>query len=209
MPPSTTHTAPARGLPDGRHERTRRTREALIRAYIEVAEQTGREPQAAEVAERVGCSLRTVFERFSSLNGLALAVFDTILQGARTTSIDKLLEADRMTRIRGHIEVRVGVCERWYPLWRVLLRSSHDCEELEDQLDTVRKLTRARLERVYQRELDMLSGSSRAALLIALESVLDFSVWGRMRQRQGLSVEQAKEVWIESVNSLLPPTPAN
>ena len=191
-------------LPDGRHERTRRTREALIRAYIDIVESTGREPLAAEIAERVGCSLRTVFERFGSLTGLALAVFDSILEQNVTVSLDHLAGQGREERIAGYITVRAGVCERWYPLWRVLMRSAHDCPDLDDRLDTVRKRTRQRIEKAFADELSGLRETTRAALLIALESVLDFGVWGRMRHRQGLSVEQAKAVWVEGMNTLLP-----
>src|SRR5262249_29261971 len=85
---------------DGRVGRTQRTRKALIDAYIEIARETKRIPTTLEVAKRARCSLRTVFERFGSLGGLGLAVFDSILAGRTLTPLGDEVNADRQTRIR-------------------------------------------------------------------------------------------------------------
>jgi hypothetical protein len=45
-------------------------------------------------------------------------------------------------------------------------------------------------------------------MLIALEAITDFESWGRMREDNGLDVEQACAVWIKAIDRLLPPTPA-
>jgi hypothetical protein len=57
-------------------------------------------------------------------------------------------------------------------------------------------------------ELETLMPASRSAVLIALEALTVFPVWRRIREHQELSVEQAGAVWVESVDRLLPPTPA-
>jgi len=43
--------------------------------------------------------------------------------------------------------------------------------------------------------------------LIAIESLIDFETWARMRDFGGLSVEEARELWIKVIDRLLPPTP--
>ncbi len=58
-------------LPDGRLERTVRTRKRLIEAYIGVASEKKRIPTTVEVATRAGVSQRSLFERFGSLGGCA------------------------------------------------------------------------------------------------------------------------------------------
>ena len=65
----------------------------------------------------------------------------------------------------------------------------------------------ARLELMYRPELSTLSAAERREVLIALEALTDFDTWGRMRQRHGLSVEAAREVWINTIGQILPPTP--
>jgi hypothetical protein len=44
--------------------------------------------------------------------------------------------------------------------------------------------------------------------MLALESLLDFESWARMRELYGLSFEQASGVWFKAIDRLLPPTPA-
>ena len=43
----------------------------------------------------------------------------------------------------------------------------------------------------------------------ALEALVDFESWARMREYFGLSVEEACNVWIQAIDRLLPPTPAD
>src|SRR5262249_17779276 len=100
-------------IPDGRLERTRRTRMALVDAYIEIAHETKRIPRTLEVAKRAGCSLRTVFERFGSLGGLGLAAFDSIVEGHTSAPADDFVNADRDTRIDFQVSLRAQTCETW------------------------------------------------------------------------------------------------
>ena len=81
-------------------------------------------------------------------------------------------------------------------------------ELLTQRIEKVRGLMRARLEQMYRLELETLKPASRNTVLIALEALTDFSVWRRIRERHGFSIEQASAIWIESVDRLLPPTPA-
>jgi AcrR family transcriptional regulator len=194
---------------DGRLERTQRTRKALIDAYIEIARETKRIPTTLEVAKRARCSLRTVFERFGSLGGLGLAVFDSILAGYTLTPPGDEVHADRQTRIRYQAALRANTCETWQPIWRIVMRNEGISKALEERIEKVRSLMRIRIELMYRAELATLSKSSRAAVLIALEAITDFATWGRMREHHGLSVEQAIAVWVENIDRLLPPTPTS
>ena len=55
---------------DGRRLRSERTRQAIIEAYLELLRRDPRMPTAAQLAERAGCSVRSIFGRFSDLNAL-------------------------------------------------------------------------------------------------------------------------------------------
>ena len=195
-------------LPDGRLERTARTRQALIEAYLEIAREKKRTPTTAEVARRAACSQRLIFERFGSLGKLGLAAFDHIMQTrARTEPDGQVLTADRQARIRYQVGVRALRCETWLPVWRLVASVQGTSHPLDERIERVRALTRARLELMYGRELDTLGASERAGTLIALEALTEWSCWGRMREHHGLSFEQASKVWIDAVDRLLPPTP--
>lgn len=195
-------------LPDGRLERTVRTRKRLIDAYLGVAIEKRRTPTAVEVASRAGVSQRSVFERFGSLGALGLAAFDYILENWSPTPAGDVVKADRPSRIRFQVGVRARVCETWLPVWRLVVRAQGTSQALDERVEMVRASTRRRLELMYRPELDTLAESARNAVLIALEALTDWTCWGRMREHHGLSVDQASDVWIEAIDRLLPPTPA-
>jgi AcrR family transcriptional regulator len=195
-------------LPDGRLERSARSRKALIEAYLDLARDKKRVPTTVEVAQRAGCSQRLIFERFGTLGGLGLAAFDHILQNReRTEPDDDVLNADRQARIRYQVTVRAHRCETWLPIWRLVVSVQGNPSALAERIEKVRELTRARLQLVYRPELDSLSEPARTGTLIALEALTDWTCWGRMREHYGLSAEQAANVWIETIDRLLPPTP--
>ena len=60
---------------------------------------------------------------------------------------------------------------------------------------------------MYRAELAVLPSEERRDLLIALESLIDFESWGRMREVHGLSFDEACSVWIRMIDRMLPPTP--
>ena len=69
----------------------------------------------------------------------------------------------------------------------------------------------ARLELVYAPELSTLPESERRLLLVALDILTDFESWGRLRESHGLSIEEARALWIHAIRHLLPaigPDPA-
>jgi AcrR family transcriptional regulator len=195
-------------LPDGRLERTVRTRKLLIEAYIGVASEKKRIPTTVEVVSRAGVSQRSLFERFGSLGALGLAAFDYILEHRPSTPIGDVAKADRQTRIRFQVGVRARSCETWLPVWRLVVRAQGTSQALEARVEKVRALTRGRLELMYRPELDTLGEPARNAVLIALEALTDWACWGRMREHYGLSFDQACNTWIEAIERLLPPAPA-
>ena len=60
---------------------------------------------------------------------------------------------------------------------------------------------------MYEPELSTLVDSERRHPLIALEALIDFESWARMREFFGLSFDEACAVWMQAIDRLLPPTP--
>ena len=110
-------------------------------------------------------------------------------------------------RLRIHVETRAMVCERWLPLWRVVVANQSKLGDLKDRIRFIRHAVVKRIELMYRPELSTLGDSERRDLLIALEALIDFESWGRMRESHGLSVEDASAVWVRMIDRLLPPTP--
>ena len=193
--------------PDGRHLRSRRTRLAIIEAFLQLLTESPKIPTAVLIAKRAGCSVRSVFERFTDLLTLSLAAADHVVAQGLAQAVPRDVTEGRATRIRSQVETRSDICERWLPLWRVLNRHQDESEELPRRIALMRNAVIARLELMYAPELGTMSEPDRKRLLIVLEALTDFESWGRMRERHGLSIEEAREVWIHTIDRLLPPTP--
>lgn len=192
---------------DGRQLRSERTKQRIIDAYLDLLRENPQVPTAAQIAKRAGCSPRSVFERFTDLLTLSLAAADYVFAQGMAQAVARNVDADRPTRLKSQVETRARICERWLPLWRVLIHNQNESPLLKIRIEHMRDVIVERLRLMYGPELSTLSEPERQQLLIALEALTDFEAWGWMRERHGLSFEAACDVWINAINRLLPPTP--
>jgi AcrR family transcriptional regulator len=199
---------PRRRRPDGRLLRSAQTRRAIIDAYLDLLRTTPQIPTATQIAKHAGVSTRSVFERFEDLLTLSFAAADHVFAQGLAQAAPRHVDADRHTRLRSQVETRAEVCESWLPLWRALIRHQSASPLLHARIGRVYDMIAERLKLMYRPELSTLPEPERTQVLIALEALIDFEAWGRMRERHGLSVEAACEVWARAIDRLLPPTPA-
>ncbi len=204
---TTTASRPARI--DGRRLRSERTKQLIIEAYLALLRENPLTPMptAARIAERAGYSVRSIFERFPDLNKLRAAAADYQLAQAAALAPPRNIDGDRQSRIKSQVETRAGTCERGVALWRVLIFSVDQDEELKPRIRTARERTIERMEIMYRPELSTLPERDRRHLLIALEAITDIESWARMRELYGLSFEEACAVWIRAIDRMLPSTP--
>jgi AcrR family transcriptional regulator len=188
--------------------RSARTKQLIIEAYLALArEHSPQIPTAAQIADRAGYSVRSVFERFPDIHSLQLAAVDHALSllAPPPPSVD----GDRQTRIRSHVELRARTCDRWLPLWRSLVVNQNTSVELRRHVIKLRERAIERLETIYAPELSTLAAAERRHMLIVLEALLDAESWARMQEFFGLSYDEACIAWTQTIDRLLPPTPAS
>jgi AcrR family transcriptional regulator len=194
---------------DGRRLRSERTKQLIIEAYLALAhENSPVVPTAAQIAERAGYSVRSIFERFPDIHALQVAAVDYAMVQVAALAPARDGDGDRTTRIRTHVETRARSCERWLPLWRSLVTNHGESAELKQRIVMSRERVIARLEFMYAAELATLNERERRHLLIVLEALTDVESWARMREFFGLSFDDACQAWRQAVDRLLPPTPA-
>ena len=189
---------------DGRLRRSERTRKALIEAYLGLLRENPQVPTAPEIAMRAGCSIRSVFQHFSGLLTLSLAAADYAFAQALAQAAVPNLDADLHTRLKAQVETRAAICERWLPLWRALLRYQSESKAVAIRIKRTRAAMVARLELAYGPELSTLSEPERCRMLVALDILTDFESWGRLREGHGLSIEAARDIWINAIGRMLP-----
>ena len=192
---------------DGRSARGERTKRELVEAYIALLRERRVVPTAAQIAERAGYSLRTLYMHYSDIATLSEATCDYAIAQGLSVPVGDMRTADRQARIRFQVDVRACNSERWLPLWRMLLHYQDSVPGLERRVRMARTLIYERLQLMYGQELATLPDNERRATLLALEAVVDMQSWGRMREAHGLSYEEASQAWITAIDRLLPPTP--
>ncbi len=198
-----------RKQPDGRRLRTERTRQRIIEAYLGLAfEHSPRMPTAVETANRAGCSVRSVFEHFPDMRNLQVVAACYAMDQVATLAPPPLPDGDRNARIEHQVEMRARLCEVWGRLWQSLLANRGDSDELKLKISKFQELRLSRLEDAFRPELAALSDLERRQMLIALGLLTDVGSWSCMRESFDLSVDEARAVWVRSVQSLLPSTPS-
>ena len=200
--------ADATAKPDGRRLRSLRTRRRIIEGYLELAaEMSPRIPTAAQIAQRAGCSTRSVFERFPDIRNLQVAAADhavaLVIPPPPPGKGD-----DRQTRIRAQVDSRSRSCQKWLPLWRSLIANEGGSGPLHDHVSQLRQAITNRLASMYEPELATVSAAERQRLLMILEALTDTESWARMHEFFGLSFEEACATWRHAIDRLLPATPA-
>jgi AcrR family transcriptional regulator len=186
-----------------------RTKQLIIEAYLTLLREDPQVPTAVRIAERAGYSVRSVFERFPDLHALRIAATDYAFAQGNAQAVPRDLEGSREARLKAHVETRGWICEQWLPLWRALNANKGDSEELKARILLVREAVLRRIELMYRLELATLEERERRQVLIAIETLIDFESWARMREYKELSFVEACQVWIHAIDRLLPPTPVS
>lgn len=171
-----------RSEPDGRVARSRRSRERIVAALLALVGEGVLRPTAEQVAERAGVGIRTVFRHFSDMEGLFAAMDARLVEDA----LPILQGGDRSgglhARARALTQRRAAFFERIGPYKRSGALQRWHSPFLQKQH---RRLVR--LLNVDLRDwLPELAGAP-AERSDALDMVLSFEAWDRLRTDQRLS----------------------
>jgi len=155
-------------------------------------------PTAQQVAERADVGVRTVFRHFSDMETLFATMNERIsatvevlfVKSVQTGPLADRIEAlvERRMTIFGKLApyVRSSTIQRWHSAF---LQAEHD------------KTTRV-LRRDLQRWLPELT-SSPVEAVDALEMILSFEAWNRLREDQHLGLRRTAAVLRRSIHDLL------
>jgi AcrR family transcriptional regulator len=177
----------------GRGDRVARTREAIIASALALALAGEVAPIVRDIAKMAGVSARTVFQHFSDTAELYVAVLGRVLAavvGEAPDVGDAWPLDERIAMIINQCSER---CERLLPMWtfvETLQRRSSDAADMVVQMYTANRM---QLSRSFDRELTALPPEARERTLNALAMALAPESWVVLRQRLGLTVDQARD----------------
>jgi AcrR family transcriptional regulator len=188
---------------DGRSARGERTRAAVATALLSLLQEGNLRPTAAEIAERAGVSLRSVFQHFEDLDTLLAAVADIQFQRLSGLVSDEDGHGPLEARIREFMDRRSTLFERITPVRRAALLQEPFSKELARRLRWAHDLAREEIERTFAPELAQLRPARRADLIFALDAATNWSAWDTLRRMNGLPVDATRRVMTVAVRALL------
>jgi AcrR family transcriptional regulator len=183
---------------DGRRQRSETSRQKIVAAMLFVVRSGVISPSAEEVAARAKVGLRTVFRHFDNLDSLYREMDD-----AMKAEILPIVERPYASREwRGQLNElmarRADIFERIMPIRIAADVHRHQSAFLETEGRAMTKYQRSALANILPKEFQR-----DAARFEALDLILSFETWRRLRKDQGLSPARAKKVVAETATLLL------
>jgi AcrR family transcriptional regulator len=177
---------PARG------DRVARTREAIVASALALALAGQVAPIVRDIAKMAGVSARTVFQHFADTAELYVAVLGRVMAAA-FGEMDFNVAWGLDERIAMIINQSSERGERLLPMWTFVETLQRRSTEASDMIVQMYTANRAQLASWFEHELAVLPAESRERTLNALAMTLAPESWVVLRERLGLSVEQARD----------------
>jgi AcrR family transcriptional regulator len=178
----------------GRGDRVARTREAIVSSTLTLAMEGEVAPIVRDIAKLAGVSARTVFQHFADTAELYVAVLGRVLTGLRGEA-QPAPGGALDERIMAVIGQRAGRYEKLLPMWTFVETLQRRSSEAGEQVTQLYTTNREQLAEYFGEELTGLTGEKRERALNALSMALAPESWIVLRERLGLTNDQAREEW--------------
>lgn len=173
---------------DGRRQRSETSRKRIVRAMLELIGAGNVSPGAENVAARAGLGLRTVFRHFENMETLYQQINAAITAELRPVMAQPFTSPDWRGQLGEMVERRVRIFERIMPFKITAEVHRHQSPFLARKAQELTREQRAALVRVVPAAI-----RSDDAFFEALDLLLSFESWRRLRKDQKLSVARARQ----------------
>lgn len=184
--PRSPHTA-------GRGDRVARTREAIVASALALATAGQVAPIVRDIAKMAGVSARTVFQHFADTAELYVAVLGRVMAALVGEAPELVSAGTTEERVTLMIDQCADRYEQLRPMWTFVETLQRRSPEAADMISHIYSANTASLTHAFSAELNALSPEARQRTLTALALAIAPESWVVLRQRLGLSVEQARE----------------
>lgn len=183
---------------DGRRQRTVDSRARIVSAMLELTHAGHVSVSAELVAERANVGLRTVFRHFNDMDSLYREMSLAIEKRLREEIPLGFASSDWREQVAELVRRRSGIFEKIAPYKRAEAAHRHRSKVLAQDIERLNTFLREMLRSVLP------SGVARDQLMFeALDMILSFETWERLRRDQDLSPRRAREVLESTVEKLL------
>ena len=186
----------------GRGDRVARTREAIVSSTLTLAMEGEVSPIVRDIAKLAGVSARTVFQHFADTAELYVAVLGRALGGWKGAASDSEVRQPLDERISTVVSSRAGRYEALRPMWTFVETLCRRSKEAADKTTEIYSDNRQQIAQSFGQELTALPGETRERTLNALAAVLAPESWIVLRERLGLTADQARDEWRFMINAI-------
>lgn len=173
---------------DGRRQRSDRSRRQIIEALFDLIAEGNMSPSAASVAERANVGLRTVFRHFEDMDSIYDEMTEQLMKAVMPKIVEPFKSVTWRDKLTEMVERRAELYEMIFPMRVCMTLRYHQSAFIQQQYKRDLALERSSLKAVLPQKV-----SSDRTLFAALEVILSFPTWRRLRQDQNLSIENAKK----------------
>jgi AcrR family transcriptional regulator len=183
---------------DGRRRRGQDNRARIVAAMLEIIHAGDLAPSAEQVAARADVGLRTVFRHFQDMESLFREMSVVIMSELHAVAQTPFRSADWRERVVELVERRGWAFEKVGPFLRATSlmqrRAKYTDVDHVRLVKALREILKAQLPPAVAR--DQLK-------VEALDLLLSFEAWSRLRREQGLTPKRAREALKAAVRKLL------
>ena len=183
---------------DGRLKRSVATRKKILQALTALTYEGVLSPTAEQVAMRADVGLRTVFRHFDDMDSLYREINTDLELKVQPLLKIRLSGSTWQERVLQSIEIRSDFYESTAAMYLASQVHRHESDFLTQNL-----MDSARQQRDLLQRLLPAAVAKNSTLLNALDLVLSFETWIRLRREQGLALAQARDVVRLAVMALL------
>ncbi|WP_421119254.1 TetR/AcrR family transcriptional regulator [Aquihabitans daechungensis] len=194
---------------DGRTARRDRNREAVLDAVLDLFADGSMTPVPAEVAERSGVSLRSVYRYFDDMDALVRAAIARNL--ARMGPLFDLDDPGRgplADRVDRTVAARLRLHDGIAPMARAAVARAPQNPLIDERLQETRLLLRRQVEEMFAPELAELDAEARHDVVAAIDVLLELDSIDHLRRHRRMGAAQAHRVLVRAVGAQFSASPA-
>ena len=189
---------------DGRNLRRGRNRDAVVTALLGLYREGNLGPNADEIAERAGISVRSLFRYFDDVDTLVRAAIARQQEHlAPLYALDASVDQPLAERVDRFVAGRVRLLEGMGEVGRVARALAARQPLILAELARIRGALRRQLTDLFAAELDQLPPAERATTAAAADVVASWESFDLMRNDQGLSRDDAAAAMGAALRRLL------
>lgn len=190
--------APVTPEADGRRRRGQDNRARIVEAMLELIHSGEISPGAEMVAARADVGLRTVFRHFKDMDSLYGEMAQVIERELSAVLAQPFVATDWRGRVLELISRRAVGFEKIYPFKRAADAQRHQSPFLQSNHVRLMVVLREVLREIVPPDL-----ARDRTRFEALDLLLSYEAWSRLRRDQGLTPKRAREVLEATVRQVL------